>query len=137
MTTPDAPRTWRLSIPGAPPTLNEQRRTRDRHQVARQNAHYRAQGRTLGYQLTRDGLHHVPAVRIRAVHERLNRRSIPDVGACMPAVKALVDGLVDAGCFPDDGPHIVRELTFAVEVTGRSALTLEITEAPLAPTQEA
>lgn len=124
-----APRQWRLTIPGAPLTINEQRRTRDRYAIARETANYRRQGLALGYELTQAGLRGVPAVRIHAIHERLNRRSIPDVAACMPAVKPVIDGLVDAGCFPDDGPDIVRELAFSVRVTGRAALTLEITEA--------
>jgi hypothetical protein len=35
-----------------------------------------------------------------------------DVGACYPAAKAAIDGLVDAGVIPDDGPQYVTRLTF-------------------------
>lgn len=35
-----------------------------------------------------------------------------DVGACAPAVKAVIDGLVDAGWIADDGPKWVRSVTY-------------------------
>lgn len=41
-----------------------------------------------------------------------NRRSIPDVGACFPAVKAAIDGLVDAHVIPDDTPDHLAAITF-------------------------
>ena len=50
---------------------------------------------------------------------------MPDTGACIGAVKAAIDGLVDAGVLPDDGPRYVRSLTFlAPVVTGVDALVL-------------
>lgn len=55
-------------------------------------------------------------------------RRIPDVGACMPAVKAAIDGLVDAGIIPNDSPQYVRSLTFTAPTTvGYDALSLRIT----------
>lgn len=57
----------------------------------------------------------------------VNRRSMPDTGACVGAVKAAVDGLVDAGVLVDDGPGIVRRIVFeAPAVTGADALIVEI-----------
>lgn len=35
-----------------------------------------------------------------------------DTGGCFPVVKAVIDGVVDAGVLEDDGPKIVRQLTF-------------------------
>ena len=40
------------------------------------------------------------------------RRSLPDVGACYPAVKAAIDGLVDAGVIPNDTPEHLTGLLF-------------------------
>lgn len=64
------------------------------------------------------------------VHDRVAQ----DSGACFPTVKALIDGLVDAGVLPHDGPEVVRELTFRPVVLRSSkgdALELTITAAPL------
>lgn len=57
----------------------------------------------------------------------LNRRGMQDTGACHPAVKAAVDGLVDAGIITDDTPDIVRKITYLAPQTGRDALTLIVT----------
>lgn len=42
----------------------------------------------------------------------LKDRRLQDTGACFPAVKAAIDGLVDAGVLDDDGPDHVTELRF-------------------------
>lgn len=52
------------------------------------------------------------------------RRGVQDTGACHPAVKAAVDGLVDAGVIDDDTPDIVRSITFRAPRIGRDALNL-------------
>lgn len=39
-----------------------------------------------------------------------------DVGACFPTAKAAIDGLVDAGFLPHDGPEWVRMLSFCAPV---------------------
>lgn len=58
------------------------------------------------------------------------RRSLPDVGACYPAVKAAVDGIVDAGVLEDDDASHLLSLTFLpCEVVGRDGLKLTILEA--------
>jgi hypothetical protein len=57
----------------------------------------------------------------------VRNRVMPDTGACIGAAKAAIDGLVDAGVLPDDGPKYVRRLTFlAPVVTGTDALVLRI-----------
>lgn len=65
------------------------------------------------------------------IHVELrNRAGIPDTAACIGAAKAAIDGLVDAGVIPHDGPTVVRTLTFhAPTVTGVDALTLTIRKA--------
>lgn len=69
-------------------------------------------------------------VHITVVHHRLNRRSMPDVGGCLPSAKAAIDGLVDAGVLPADDPKHVLQLTFvAPVVSGYEALELIVTEA--------
>jgi hypothetical protein len=57
----------------------------------------------------------------------VRNKVMPDTGACIGAAKAAIDGLVDAGVIPDDGPRFVRRLTFlAPVVTGVDALVLRI-----------
>ena len=53
-----------------------------------------------------------------------NRAGVQDTAACNPAVKAAIDGLVDAGIIADDTPDIVRTITFHAPKIGRDALTL-------------
>ena len=56
---------------------------------------------------------------------------MPDVAACYPTVKAAIDGLVDAGVVPDDGPFNVTRITFrAPQVAQREGLRLRICEEP-------
>lgn len=51
----------------------------------------------------------------------------PDAGSCYGAVKAAVDGLVDAGVFVDDGPDIVRTIVMhGATTTGEDSLTLTV-----------
>lgn len=49
---------------------------------------------------------HIDAVPLAATRRR------QDVGACLPVVKAAVDGLVDAGVWPDDDPDHVLSIRF-------------------------
>ena len=57
----------------------------------------------------------------------VRNKTMPDTGACIGAAKAAIDGLVDAGVIPGDGPKYVRRLTFlAPVVTGTDALVLRI-----------
>lgn len=58
-----------------------------------------------------------------------DRRSPQDVGACAPAAKAIIDGLVDARVLPDDGPEHLVSLTFLPpDICGRDGLRLRIDE---------
>lgn len=63
-------------------------------------------------------------------HLRKNRGSMPDTGAPILAVKAVIDGLVEAGLLPDDGPDVVRRLIFEPPViVGYQGLRLTLTPA--------
>ena len=56
----------------------------------------------------------------------LNARYAQDTGNCFPAVKAAVDGLVDAGVLIDDNAKIVVKLTFLAPIYGRDALAITV-----------
>jgi len=60
----------------------------------------------------------------------LNRRSMQDTAACVPAAKAAIDGLVDAGLILDDTPDIVKTITFHAPQIGRNGLVLIISGEP-------
>ena len=58
----------------------------------------------------------------------LNARYRQDVGGCFPAVKAAIDGLVDAGVLIDDNANIVVRLTFLAPLFGKDSLEITISE---------
>lgn len=51
---------------------------------------------------------------------------LQDVGACNPAVKAAIDGIVDAGVLPDDSPQYMKSLIFLAPQNDRNSLVLYI-----------
>jgi hypothetical protein len=51
---------------------------------------------------------------------------LQDVGACNPAVKAAIDGIVDAGVLPDDSSKFLRSLIFLPPQNDRNSLVLYI-----------
>lgn len=51
---------------------------------------------------------------------------LQDVGACNPAVKAAIDGLVDAGVLPDDSPEFVKSLVYLPPRKDKNSLVLYI-----------
>lgn len=66
------------------------------------------------------------AIKVKAIQETRDKR-MPDIGACYPAVKAGIDGLVDYGLIADDdGSHLVLLAFEPPRVTGRDALSLRI-----------
>lgn len=125
----DEYRSWLIEITGRPLTLNEERKgsrhwskNREAVAVARNEACVRWMDLRIGH------LDHV-AVVARPI---LRDRRTQDVGACFPAVKAAIDGLVDAGVIDDDGPDVVVQLTFDAPLcsAGRDALEVTIEEVP-------
>lgn len=55
-----------------------------------------------------------------------SRGRLQDVGACLPAVKAAVDGLVDRGVVPDDDSRYVRSVIFHPPQRGENGLTIRV-----------
>lgn len=74
-------------------------------------------------------LPHMEAIEVRFTPHRVDKRGMADTGGHFPVVKAIIDGLVDAGVLTGDGPDTVRRLVFeAPVVSGESKATLEIIE---------
>ena len=66
---------------------------------------------------------HVDAVPLAATRRR------QDVGACLPVVKAAIDGLVDAGVWIDDDPDHVLSIRFwPQQLAADAGLRLVVTE---------
>lgn len=64
--------------------------------------------------------HGLDRIRVTATPIRASRAGgSQDVAACFPAVKAAIDGLIDAGLCVNDGPAHVVELTFRAPRTGK------------------
>ena len=73
------------------------------------------------------GVPRLEACVVTAVPCAANRRSMADVAACYPTVKAAIDGIVDAGVLPDDDPRHLQAVTFLpTDVTGFDGLTIHI-----------
>ena len=58
------------------------------------------------------------AIVVSAVPLVRDRRGLQDTGGCFPAVKAAIDGLVDAGVIPDDDPAHVTKICFHAPQVG-------------------
>lgn len=55
----------------------------------------------------------IPPLTSVHIHARPHLKGrLQDADACHPAVKAVIDGLVDAGVIPDDDPRYVRAVTY-------------------------
>lgn len=54
------------------------------------------------------------------------RGRLQDVGACAPAVKAAIDGLVDAGVLPDDSSKFLTSIEFSAPERGADKMVLVI-----------
>lgn len=125
-------RCWTIEREGMrPPTLNKERSGgnrggggrfgRSRTTIEWRNF-YRDQALALD-------IPHLMEIHVTATPLHKNRRSPQDVGACFPATKAAIDGLVDAFVVPDDSPEHLTSLTFrAPLVCGRDGLSLTIYE---------
>ena len=67
------------------------------------------------------------AIAVTAIPLARDKRWRPDVAACYPAVKAAIDGLVDAGIIVDDTDAHLLSITFLPrEVVGRDGLRIII-----------
>lgn len=112
-------RTFSVTNYEKPWTMNYQRGTASRWKVVQLTAEWRGRFHYLARQ------QHIPKldrVTITVDHQTRTNR-LPDTCAIAPAYKAALDGLVDAGVLPDDGPEHVTAVTFLPSHrTGRDGL---------------
>lgn len=107
-----------------PPSLNVVLNHRNRWRRAELTKEWRTKFAELA---TAAGIPALNTIHVTAIPHLKNRRAMPDTAACLLAVKAAIDGLVDAGVLVDDGPEVVRTLLFvAPTVSGVDALELEV-----------
>jgi crossover junction endodeoxyribonuclease RusA len=64
------------------------------------------------------------------VQQHCRDRRMPDPGACYPAVKAALDGLVDAGVIPNDTGAEVLSIEMLAPVVTKGVDALELIIAP-------
>lgn len=111
---------------GRPPTQNQRRR----QHWSRQSKSARV-WKHAGAVLAR--AHRIPtltAVTVECWGRYPDRRSLPDPDGLAPGLKAVLDGIVQAGVIPDDTPAHVRGVTYlpAVIAPGPPGLIVRITE---------
>ena len=123
-----SPPAWQLTYHARPWSLNVERQG-NRWKRAEMIREWREAFRVLALD------EHIPPLTTLQVHAHpfyRTARSLPDTAACVGSVKAAIDGLVDAGVIEEDGPDIVRTVTFHAPVVDRErhsdALTLWISE---------
>jgi hypothetical protein len=120
--------TWTITVPDRPWNANE----RVHWSVRAQRT---TDWRTLGWAKAREArIPALPAAYIDVHVTHPARYMPPDPGNAYPAVKALIDGLVDARVIPDDGPQHLRRLTFVAPTEGEAwAISLVVRPAEPGP----
>jgi crossover junction endodeoxyribonuclease RusA len=118
---------WRLVYHSRPWTVNSERKWNHfrRAEVVRA-------WREAFYVLAKEAK--IPSLRLIEVEATpvLSGRGRPqDVGAAGNAVKAAIDGIVDAGVVPDDSPTYLRKISFCAPEKGPNCLILIVRD--LAP----
>ena len=114
-----------LWVPNRPALLNAERSKHWRNH-RQQTSTDRQHGWVLGARLKANG-YRPPTPAVVASRPTYRHRPWPDVGNWLPAVKAVVDGLVDAGWWPDDTAEYVSCLVFDAPRAGdRDGLLLTI-----------
>jgi hypothetical protein len=104
-------------MPGRPALLNAERAAHWReHRARTKDIRLEARLRWMNAMKTNAGR---MACARAEVYPTYARGPLPDTGACIPAVKAIVDGAVDAGLLLDDGPEIITRLTFHRPITDK------------------
>lgn len=122
MTPAVAPRRWTLTYGARPWTLNAERRL-DFHVHGRMTSEWRT---AFGWLARQQKIPRLGRVAISANPSM--RPPLADTGNCYGAVKAAIDGLVDAGVLRGDGPEIVALIALYAPVRGIDALTLIVEE---------
>jgi hypothetical protein len=120
--------TWYLEIHGRrPTTLNQERKTNNWGRRATDTKWWREQFCAAAAEA---GIPEHEAICISVIPLHKNGRSPQDTGACFPAAKAAIDGLVDAGVIEDDTAKQVVQIDFhAPLVDGVDGLRLMIRSA--------
>lgn len=111
--------------PEKPPTMNQwnlmHHRVRAQHRAAWREP----------FRLMSEGCVPLAWCNVTVDHLLATRRNV-DVGACMPAVKAAIDGVVLGGVLADDNATLVRRVTFnAPTFVGYDALILTLDGPPV------
>jgi hypothetical protein len=120
---------WELEITGKrPTTLNQERKRNNWGHRATDTKWWREKFCDLAVDMD------VPAldrIRISVFPLHKDGRSPQDTGACFPAAKAAIDGLVDAGIVEDDTADQVVRVDFHAPIThyGLDGLRIVVQEA--------
>jgi crossover junction endodeoxyribonuclease RusA len=100
---------YSLTVSGRRPwTTNQERKRGSHYERSEQTKWWREAFRDAALEAN---IPHFRAITIE-VTPILPDRKIQDTGACYPAAKAAIDGLVDAGVIDDDAPKYVPTITF-------------------------
>lgn len=111
-------------FPGRPVLMNANRSRNHWRTQAEATRDLRTAAR---YEALRARLRRIERCEVHSYPTYRTRRSWPDVGAWAPAVKAVVDGLVDAKVLEDDTHEVVMALHFwAPRLGERDGLVVEI-----------
>lgn len=117
----------RILIPGRPALINSERSGHWRQHRANTSS-TRQHGLVAAQKLKTQGYRFPPQAIITSWPVYADRRSWPDVGNWYPTTKAVIDGLVDAGAWPDDNPdHIVALEFHRPELAATTGLIILIT----------
>lgn len=101
---------WYLEVHGRrPTTLNQERKQNNWGRRATDTKWWRTQFADMASQAE---IPPYERIKIAVVPLHKNGRSPQDTGACFPAAKAAIDGLVDAGVIEDDTPDKLLQIDF-------------------------
>jgi len=113
-----------ISVAGKPWTTNEERKSRHWANRARRT---RAWRESFAWKAKpHRAAHGTLSTATITVQPHQSRASLADTAAHNPAAKAAIDGIVDAGLLPDDGPTHLTAITFLAPRRGPDGLTLTI-----------
>lgn len=113
-----------ISVAGKPWTTNEERKSRHWANRARRT---RAWRESFAWRAKpHRAAHGTLSTATITVQPHQSRGRLADTAAHNPAAKAAIDGIVDAGLLPDDGPTHLTAITFLAPRRGPDGLTLTI-----------
>ena len=125
-----------IELDGRPPTANAERRGSGSHWAKRaaSTSSWRERAQLRGIEARRAMriAPHAHTIEVTAQQLSKDRRWLQDIGACAPAVKACIDGLVDARIVANDTPeHLTRLSYIGPDICGRDGLRLIIDLTPI------